>query len=201
MLFATSNFDADYYAQHLYVEDVSDAWLAKVEQCYQKSKFVLTKPQDTQKIENIYNKIISDVEKIKADEEEKISNTNRIEKKKRQFSRNKVILFNVAKIAVALIVLGALIFTVWLIVDKNCIPDENELKVGFPSSDLEDQQYTDVIGMFERSGFTDIEAREDGWNLFKKSGTVKSVTINGNDDFSSFSIFPKDAKVIIYYYK
>ena len=37
MLLASSNFDASYYAQHLNEEDASDAWLIKIEQCYQKA--------------------------------------------------------------------------------------------------------------------------------------------------------------------
>ncbi len=71
MLLAASNFDAEYYASHLYVEDISDAWLAKVEQCYQKARFALENSEDMKKIQDIYDKIILDCEKSKKTETQK----------------------------------------------------------------------------------------------------------------------------------
>ncbi|MBQ4510156.1 MAG: zinc ribbon domain-containing protein [Clostridia bacterium] len=61
MFLAYSNFDAKYYAEHQDVEDISDAWLAKVEQCYQKAKFLLHK-NEIQKIEEMYMKIKGDIQ-------------------------------------------------------------------------------------------------------------------------------------------
>jgi hypothetical protein len=41
MILASSNFDANVYNKNLEVEDISDAWLAKIEQCYQKARMLL----------------------------------------------------------------------------------------------------------------------------------------------------------------
>lgn len=57
MVLAASNFDSDYYAAHLDVEDISDAWLAKVEQCYQKAKLLFGSHADFERIEEIYRRI------------------------------------------------------------------------------------------------------------------------------------------------
>lgn len=53
MTLAVANFDVDYYASHLDEEDVSDAWLAKIEQCYQKAKLSFA-VNDIQNIEELY---------------------------------------------------------------------------------------------------------------------------------------------------
>ena len=50
MLLASSNFDASYYATHLHEEDISDAWLSKVEQCYEKAKLTFTNQNDLQSL-------------------------------------------------------------------------------------------------------------------------------------------------------
>lgn len=57
MLLASSNFDASYYATHLHEEDISDAWLTKIEQCYQKAKLAFGSHSDFERIESVYLKI------------------------------------------------------------------------------------------------------------------------------------------------
>jgi len=56
MILATSNFDEDYYNSHRMEEDLSDAWLVKIELCYKKAKLVLSK-EDFEKIEKMYFEI------------------------------------------------------------------------------------------------------------------------------------------------
>ena len=56
MLLASSNFDVFYYATHLHVEDISDAWLSKIEQCYSKAKILLD-DKDIVVIKNVYDEI------------------------------------------------------------------------------------------------------------------------------------------------
>lgn len=60
MMLASSNFDSSYYAAHLHEEDMSDAWLIKVEQCYQKAKLMFGNDPDFAKIESEYLKIKQD---------------------------------------------------------------------------------------------------------------------------------------------
>ena len=57
MVLASTNFDAVYYATHLHEDDVSDAWLIKIEQCYAKARLAFGSDPDFDKIESIYNKI------------------------------------------------------------------------------------------------------------------------------------------------
>ena len=75
------------------------------------------------------------------------------------------------------------------------------IKVGISSDDIKGQYYLDIVEVLEGKGFINIEAREDGWHLFKDSGTIKSITIDGDDDFSSSTKFDKNAKVVILYYE
>ena len=56
MILAVSNFDAAYYNAHLNEDDISDAWLAKIEQCYQKARLLLEK-SDFERIETLYFEI------------------------------------------------------------------------------------------------------------------------------------------------
>lgn len=68
MLLASSNFDPSYYVTHLHEENISNAWLTKIEQCYLKAKLSFRDPPDFEKIESIYLKIKADC----ADKERKI---------------------------------------------------------------------------------------------------------------------------------
>ena len=68
MLLASSNFDSSYYATHLHEEDISDAWLTKIEQCYSKAKLSFGSHPDFEQIEALYLQIKADC----ADKERKI---------------------------------------------------------------------------------------------------------------------------------
>ena len=62
MFLATSNFDTEYYISHLSEEDISDAWLSKIDQCYKKAKLLLSK-EDFEIIEKTYIDIKSNITK------------------------------------------------------------------------------------------------------------------------------------------
>ncbi len=68
MLLASSNFDSSYYATHLHEENISDAWLTKIEQCYSKAELSFGNHPDFERIESIYLRIKADC----ADKERKI---------------------------------------------------------------------------------------------------------------------------------
>ena len=73
LLLAYTNFDGDYYASHLNCEDVSDAWFAKIEQCYYKAKLVFsTKDIEFLHIQNIYDAVVKKISKGKAKNRNKI---------------------------------------------------------------------------------------------------------------------------------
>ena len=55
MLLASSNFDVKHYLSYKKQETIDSAWLAKIEQCYQKAKLMFSNKSDLLVIENIYN--------------------------------------------------------------------------------------------------------------------------------------------------
>lgn len=56
MILASTNFNPKYYLKHLHEEDISDAWLAKIEQCYSKARLTLSQENLTA-IEDLYNQV------------------------------------------------------------------------------------------------------------------------------------------------
>lgn len=61
LILASTNFDVSCYVAHLDEEDVSDAWLSKIEQCYQKAKFFFEN-DDFSKVKELYDKIIKNID-------------------------------------------------------------------------------------------------------------------------------------------
>ena len=66
MILACSNFDAAFYASHLGVEDISDAWLAKIEQCYKKAGIVFPSAPEYKEIVSMYNEVQNKISRYKA---------------------------------------------------------------------------------------------------------------------------------------
>ncbi len=186
MILAESNFDASYYIDNLYREDVSDAWLVKIEQCYQKAKIILKEPRDLQKIEILYNKIIIDLEQQKKLKNKRLFNNN--------LKRNKKTIITITSIilAIILIVVGVSII-------KNN-QDPNLIRIGISSENIKGEYYYDIEELLQEKGFINIETRADGKKLFQKNDTIKSISINGMKSFSKLKKFPKDAQIIILYY-
>ena len=90
MLLAASNFDSSYYATHLHEEDISDAWLTKIEQCYSKAKLSFGNHPDFERIESIYLKIKADCadKESKIKYEEKSRNRKRFQKEQTSYCYN-----------------------------------------------------------------------------------------------------------------
>ncbi len=65
MILAASNFDAEYYAARLDVEDISDAWLVKIKQCYQKAKLSLPLGNELTRINELYTEVNERIQKAK----------------------------------------------------------------------------------------------------------------------------------------
>lgn len=80
---------------------------------------------------------------------------------------------------------------------------ENEARPPKSNSSLKNQNYQDVVTLFEEAGFTNIELDkiEDlitGW--LTKDGSVESVSIGGDTDYSTSQWYSKDSKVRISYH-
>ena len=67
--------------------------------------------------------------------------------------------------------------------------------------DLLGMQSERVKDIFIDMGFVYVELVGDGWNLFHKSGAVKSIQINGSNSFNNGDCFTQDVKIVIYYYE
>lgn len=91
MLLASSNFDSSYYAAHLQEENISGAWLAKIEQCYSKAKLSFGDHPDFRQIESIYMGIKADC----ADKASKIRSEERAKAFKKSILRTLIIVFAV----------------------------------------------------------------------------------------------------------
>ena len=65
MLLASSNFDAEYYTSHLDEDDITDAWLAKIDLCYKKAQLMLSN-NEIQSFEKIYLEIKSNISKTQS---------------------------------------------------------------------------------------------------------------------------------------
>ena len=192
MILAVSNFDANYYCTHLDEEDISDAWFAKIEQCYLKAKITFEE-SDLKKVENIYFEIKEKINKEKNIEEKEKA---KVKQQKERNKHLKVIIPIVASfLGITLIVLAVVGFAL-----RGFNSDPDAIRIGVSYEDLEGMHYSEVVELLEEKGFTNITTKDDGWNLLQKSGTVKSVSIDGCSEFYGFSKFLPDDLVIIYYY-
>ena len=178
MTLAMANFDAEFYVTHLGEEDVSDAWLAKIEQCYQKAKTCFKEDKIFKEIEGVYCKIFNKINKLRC-------------KKRKKF---------------LIIVGGCFAFLLSLVILLLSVgafkEDPNKIKAGVSYSSLKGQYYMDAIEMLENSGFSNISVRDDCGMLciLHKKGEVLKVTIDGDEEFYKFSKFNRNATVVIFYH-
>ena len=129
-------------------------------------------------------------------EYEKLKQKNKEKQQKERSKHLKVIIPIVASfLGIALIVLSVVGFAL-----SGFNSDPDAIRIGISYEDLEGMHYSEVVELLEDKGFTNITTTDDGWNLFQKSGTVKSVSIDGCSEFYGFSKFLPEDLVIIYYY-
>ncbi len=189
MLLASSNFDAEYYATHLNEEDLSDAWLAKIEQCYRKAKLSGNRAF-LNEVEQAYNEIQEKIQQAKTSEEK-----TRKRKKQQAFWNNK-------KTAIFLFGFWGIILLIGCIFGLNmCNFNPNAISVGYSVEDLVGLQYDVVQTLLEEKGFENFLLKEQNdINLFN-DGQVFEISINGHTGFLSFSKFNPDDLIVIHYYK
>ena len=78
--------------------------------------------------------------------------------------------------------------------------ERGEIKATVSSGQLIGRDYSEVKRSLEKTGFTNIRlirSEDLVWGILKKSGEVKSVSINGNTNFDSSNWFPTKAYVEI----
>ena len=186
MLMASSNFDAEHYADNREYDTVDGAWLAKIELCYKKSKMLFTARSDIEPIENIYQNVQNSIKKGH----------------KKAFKKTylDIILFFAFT---ATIGLGGGIFA---LVDTFYVPKPKEgqtVFVEYGYDYFKDKNYVDIQIYFESKGFEDVTLNPlhdliTGW--VTKEGTVKDVSINGDTEFHKNRWYYPTDKVVINYH-
>ena len=74
------------------------------------------------------------------------------------------------------------------------------ITIGLVYEDLLGLNYLDVLQMLENKGFCNITCRDDGWNLFHRSESVKSILIEGTEGFEENDAFYENVNIVILYY-
>ena len=122
-------------------------------------------------------------------------------KSKERSAVTRKVLKIVLPIASGIAILGVLLFLIIGLALRGYNTDPNAIRAGISSEDLEGMNYYEVAELLQEKGFTNITLHNEGWHLLKEKGEVKSVTIDGCDEFYGFSKFLPDDLIIIYYYK
>ena len=71
MTLASLNFDERYYIQNNSKNNISEAWLAKIEQCYQRANDFLPPSDNLNQINELYNDVINRIQKAEKEKRSK----------------------------------------------------------------------------------------------------------------------------------
>lgn len=134
-----------------------------------------------------------------AAEEKETSNDflDKIHEEDKQHSKNKIILWTTIIAVIIIAIVGGILY-------KNHIEDtDGKIRVNYASSDLEGENYLEVVSKLEDEGFTNIRTESiddliNGW--LTKDGEVESVSIDGDTEFSSNSRFLPSSEIVISYH-
>lgn len=103
MVLASTNFDSSYYVTHLHEDDISDAWLIKIEQCYSKARLAFGGDSDFERIDNIYQKIKSEC----AEKESRVKYEEKSQREAAERAENEKV-FKKSKLRIAIIVFAVI---------------------------------------------------------------------------------------------
>lgn len=78
-----------------------------------------------------------------------------------------------------------------------------QITIGRSAGDIEDDYYTDIVAWLKSLGFTKITLKRTndlvtGW--INSEGSIKSISISGNDDFGENAAFDYNAEIVIIVY-
>lgn len=158
-----------------YQKELRKAWEVKLHQAYKKAKTIFSNDKEFDEIKNLMKKDNSDKSNFKV---------------------------------IVLSIIISLLFVAILIVPTivqyyNNLHDPNKIMIDCNNDDLVGENYLDVIEILESKGFTNIKTNDlndltTGW--FYSNGEVKSVSVNGKEEFNRHDFFNKDDLIIITYH-
>lgn len=88
-------------------------------------------------------------------------------------------------------------------IEKYNHQQQNEVQISISASETENRHYGEIVEILQSDGFeniTVVSVDDLILGLLAKEGEIKSVTINGHNDFSKGDWFPIDANIIIEYH-
>lgn len=147
-----------------------------------------------------YHKTYTDEAKIREHERKEKIMLKQMEYEDREKRRNDRSLFYIMGM---LILLALFCFGMSYFWEQATMPAVDEVKLPFSASDLNGENYEQVVADLENAGFSDITVtkQEDLITGFlTKEGSVEKVSINGDSDYDKGDIFPEKAKVIVIYH-
>lgn len=174
MILASSNFDAAVYAKNLNKRDVSDAWLAKIEQAYKKADVMFGEHARFLKIKELYDRVIREKDAAVYARGSKI----------KKWWLIGVIAGVATAVAILIIVLLA----------------TGPVAIGKSDEEFLGQQVTTATSYLEDKGFTNLNVsgtytKPDGYDV----GDIVSITVDGDGDFDAGDKFKKDVRIEIVY--
>ena len=97
--------------------------------------------------------------------------------------------------------LGLILFLIFGVACRGYNPDPEAIKIGVTSQDFVLSNYEDVAELLADKGFTNIKTMQVQGYFFTTSGNISKISIDGMENFCTFSKFSPDAPIIINYYK
>ena len=205
MSWAVSNYDGDYAASRTQTEDISDAYFAIAEQCYNKSCILFdSNSREFKAIDKEYKNLclerdisLKNYKKIeKKNQRKKVKEEKRILKEEYSLSTEQRI--TIISIIVSLFIVCLCVFIP--LYNCNIIScNKNAVNIGVDSNHVINKDIDYVIQLFIDNEFTNIEKREMKWDHNFIVNGVRSITVDGKSRFVGNSKFEKTAKIIIYY--
>lgn len=240
-ILASSNIDTSAYTRDTVVEsggvsqqEVSEAWMAKFEQAYQKATILLSDTSESKKIEKLYE-----------DKKSKLASSRKTVARKTIWNNNKKWIGIVAIVAAVILMFwqlgsGKREFKRQLSEVQECIDlgdyeraltlaysmntsyssdyektqadlisrildlkGESGGKVKIPDADYEYKNYSDIVQLFTKAGFTNVTSEKvpdliTGW--LNSDGEVIEVSIDGSTTYSKGDYCDPEVVVIVRYH-
>ena len=169
------------------VRQLSNAWIVKIKQTYEQAKLTFGEDDDFNKINAVYLDAIKISKKVRG----------------KLFLRKHGPLLALIGLFIILSIINGVRSSVESYVDskeKEQAIADGKISVGFDYWDLTLENYKYVEELLRGRGFTNIHLIEIGDGTSNDKGKVKSISIDGNQNFRDDDFFYPDDKIVISYH-